>query len=103
MAQLVSSTVIQSRYAYYYHSLPSSTVVDGDYVPVNGQIVTFDTGDITQTHTITINQDDICENMPNENFFSNVALASGIPDITVTVPRATITIDDTNEIECRMY
>ena len=74
--------------------------MDNDYVPVSGQIIQFNRGDVTQTHTITINDDDVCENAPNENFFSNIALASGIPDIDVTVPRATITIDDTNEVEC---
>ena len=74
--------------------------MDNDYVPVSGQIINFNRGDVTQTHTITINDDDLCENDPNENFFSNIVLASGIPDINVTVPRATITIGDTNEIEC---
>ncbi|CAI8013544.1 hypothetical protein GBAR_LOCUS8570 [Geodia barretti] len=78
----------------------TATVADDDYVPVDGEIIQFNAGDVTQTHTITINDDDECENDPNENFFSNIALDSGIPDITVTVPRATVTIDDTSEPEC---
>ena len=65
-----------------------------------GEIVQFNTGDVTRTHTIIINDDDECEKDPNENFFSNIALDSGIPDITVTVPRAMVTIDDTAEPEC---
>ena len=82
--------------------LPTSNaaVADGDYVPVAGEIVQFNAGDITRTHTIIINDDDECEKDPNENFFSNIALDSGIPEITVTVPRAMVTINDTAEPEC---
>ena len=75
-------------------------VVDNDYVPVSGDLIQFNRGDVSQTHTITINDDDLCEKDPDENFFSNIALASGIPDIDVTVPRATVTVDDSDEIEC---
>ena len=84
-----------SSYLYLY-----TAVVDNDYVPVSGQIIQFNRGDVTQTHTITINDDDLCEKDPNENFFLNIVLASGIPDINVTVPRATVTINDTAEPEC---
>ena len=65
-----------------------------------GEIVQFNAGDMTRTHTIIINDDDECEKDPNENFFSNIALDSGIPEITVTVPRAMVTIDDIAEPEC---
>ena len=65
------------------------------------QIITFEAGDVTQTHRIIINNDTECEILPeNEIFFSNIALESGIPDIFVTEPRATVTIDDTAEPEC---
>ena len=47
-----------------------------------------------------MNDDESCEKVPNENFFSNTILNSGIPDILVTIPRATIIIDDTAEPEC---
>ena len=60
-------------------------------------------GDVTQTHTISISDDDECENDPNENFFSNITLDSGIPDIAVTVPQATVTIDDSGEEECSEF
>ena len=59
----------------------------------------FEAGDVTRTHRIQIN-DNICENQPNENFFSNFALNSGIGDIFVTESQATVTIDDTGEDEC---
>ena len=75
-------------------------VADGDYVPVAGEIIQFIAGDVTQTHTIILNDDNECEENPNENFFSNIALDSGIPDITVTVPQATVTIDDSGEVGC---
>ena len=60
----------------------------------------FEAGDVTQTHRIIINDDTECETPQNENFFSNIALNSGIPDIFVTEPRATVTIDDTSESNC---
>ena len=74
--------------------------MDNDYIPVSGQIIQFNKGDVTQTHTIIINDDDECEGDQNKNLFSNVSLDSGIPDITVTLPQATVTIDDTAELEC---
>ena len=77
-----------------------AAVVDNDYVPVSGQIIQFNRGDVTQTHTITINDDNGCERDQNETFFVNIVLASGIPDIDVTEPRAAVTIDDTAEVEC---
>ena len=60
----------------------------------------FEVGDVTRTHRIIINNDNDCEKEPNENFFSNIALNNGIPVIFVTVPRATVTINDTAEPEC---
>ena len=65
-----------------------------------GEIVQFNTGDVTKNHTIIINDDNECEKDPNENLFSNTSLDSGIPDITVTVPRAMVTINDTAQPEC---
>ena len=60
----------------------------------------FEAGDVTQTHRIIINNDNECEKEPNENFFSNIALNTNNPDIFVTEPRATVTINDTAEPEC---
>ena len=69
-------------------------------MPVSSLVIQFNAGDIIQMHTILINDDDNCEKNSNENFFSNITLNSGIPDILVTVPRATVTIDETAEPEC---
>ena len=60
----------------------------------------FNVGDTFQTHTIMINDDMDCEDMPNEEFFSNIALNSGVQPINVINPQATVTIDDSGEDEC---
>ena len=66
---------------------------------MNDQIIRFNTGDVTQTHRIIINDDNIgCEDNPNE-----IALDSDIPDISVTVSQAVITIDDSLEGDCREF
>ena len=75
-------------------------VSPGDYEGVIGQLIQFNTGDTNQTHTITIAQDDLCEIDPNEFFFSNITLVSGIQPIDVIRPQATVIIDDIMEPEC---
>ena len=85
------------------HLLPFLThtaVVDNDYVAVSGQLIQFNAGDVTRNHTIEIVDDDECEKDPNEHFFSNISNTSGISTISVTVPQTTITINDTDELEC---
>ena len=67
---------------------------------MSGQIVQFNTGDVIQMHTVFINDDIECEKHPNECIFSIIAWNSGIPDIGVTVSRATVTTDDTSDSEC---
>ena len=76
---------------------------DNDYQAVSGEIVQFNVGDTYRTHTIIINDDDECENNPNEFFFSNIALNSGVQPIHVINPQATVTIDDSRESECREH
>ena len=51
----------------------------------------FNTGDTSQTHTITINQDNSCE---VEFFLTTVVLISGIQPIEAFQPLATVFIDD---------
>ena len=72
----------------------------GDYRAVTNQFITFTEGQIRATHTIILNQDDDCENDPNENFFSNIALNSGTLPISVIRLRAEVIIDDSAEPEC---
>ena len=82
----------------YTFALPAAA--PGDYGAVTNEIITFTTGQMRATHTVSINQDDICEDSPNENFFSNIALTSGHPPINVTRPRVRVIIDDSAEPEC---
>ena len=70
-----------------------------DYNAVNGEIVQFAMGDTFQTHTIIINDDNVCENDTNEFFISNIALDTGVQPIFVIRPQATVTIDAA-EPEC---
>ena len=67
---------------------------------MSGQLIQFNAGDATQMHTIIIDDDDECENYPNQKFFSNSVLNSGIPYIFVTAPRATVTINDSADPGC---
>lgn len=61
-----------------------------DYVGVNGQIIRFNTGDSSHTHTIIINQDQLCE----------IVLANGAQPIQIVQPSVIVTIDDSQEPEC---
>ena len=70
-----------------------------DYGAVTNEIITFTTGQMRATHTIIINQDDICENNPSENFLSNIALDSGQQPIDL-IRRAQVVIRDSAEAEC---
>ena len=82
----------------YTFALPA--VSPGDYGAVTNEITNFTKGQMRATHTIAINQDDICEDSPNENFFSNIALTSGHSLVNVTRPRVRVIIDDSAEPEC---
>ena len=48
-------------------SLSHTAIIDNAYVPVSGQVIQFNAGDIVQMHTILINDDNNCEKNPNEN------------------------------------
>ena len=95
------SETMNNKYNYL-QLLLHTAVIDNDYIPVSGQIIQFNAGDVAQMHTILINDDDNCEKGPNENIFSGINFNSGISDILITLPRATITIDDAAELNCGM-
>ena len=75
-------------------------VSSDDYVAVNDQIIQFNTGDTNQTHTIIINQDQVCENDQNEILFSNITLVIGTQVIEVVQFKAFVIVDDKLEPEC---
>ena len=60
----------------------------------------FPVGSTRACHAVDIVDDDICENDPNENFFSNLVLGGGVGPIIVEPPQTEVIIDDTNEPEC---
>ena len=71
-----------------------------DYNAISGNIIQFNTGDASKTFTITINQDSICEDDPNEYFYSTLSLVSPTHRIILFPPRAVIHINDLLEAEC---
>ena len=60
----------------------------------------FNVGDTYQMHTVMINDDTDCEDMPNEEFYSYIALNSRVLPINVINSQSTVTIDDSEEAEC---
>ena len=74
---------------------------DGDYSAVSNEIVQFSVGEMFQTHTITINDDTVCENT-TETFFSSISRGTAT-FIHVTQPQAMIIIDDSQEAECSKF
>ena len=69
-----------------------TTEAPGDYLSDSGVLV-FNTGDSEQCHHIQIVDDNYCD--PGQ-FFSNLALMSGAPVITVDPPKAEIVILDSD-------
>ena len=69
-----------------------------DYIAVIEELLQFDVGEQRVEHSITIIQDAFCE--PNEGFFSNLALVSGVQPINLIRSRAEVIIDDDVEPEC---
>lgn len=61
----------------------------------------FNIGDTFRTFSIVLNDDSVCENETNEHFFSFIQLGSGMQPIYIVQPNTTITIDDSEEAECR--
>ena len=51
-------------------------------------------------HTVNITDDNVCENEPNEQFFSDLSYVSGIQPVNIDPARATVIIDDSAEPEC---
>ena len=75
-------------------------VFPDDYERVIDEVLNFAVGQTMACHIINITDDNICENNPNEFFFSNLVLGGGDQPIVVDPEQAQIIIDDTNEPEC---
>ena len=75
-----------------------------DYEAVSGEMLEFAVGQTRACHTVTINQDNVCELLPsNEYFFSDLAYESGVSVINIDPQTARVIIADTNEPECGEY
>ena len=78
-------------------------VFPADYVSVINEVLDFTVGQDRVCHNISITDDDICDNDPNEFFFSNLELGSRGRRIDVDPEQAQVIIDDTNELECGKF
>ena len=72
-------------------------------MPIDDQPIQFNAGDVMQTHIILIIQDTECEKHLNKSFYSKISLDSSIPLISITSPQATVTIDESEEVECSEF
>ena len=70
-------------------STADGTAESGDYGSVANELIQFDVGDTSRTHTVTIVDDTIPED--DETFQSTLSLSRG-SDVTVSVPTATVKI-----------
>ena len=71
-----------------------------DYVGVVDEILMFAEGMDRVCHNVTILQDNECEILRVEDFFSDLSYVSGDPPITIAPDAARVIIDDSNEPEC---
>ena len=71
-----------------------------DYVAVIRESLMFPRGTVRVCHTVTINQDDECEILPNEFFHSDLSFDSSVGEIIIQPHIAHVIIDDTAEPEC---
>ena len=76
------------------------TVVGIDYTAAVDEQLVFAEGQSVACHKIIIIEENICENYPNEDLFSNLIYVSGIMPILIDPPRTRVVIDDTYEPEC---
>ena len=81
----------------YLATRTSSTVAPGDYGAVVGEQLVFNTGESRRCHTVTIVDDDICEEPLTEYFLSDLAFVSGQQVITIDPAQARVVILEDEE------
>ena len=74
-----------------------------DYGAVTNVRLDFVVGQTRSCHIVNINDDNICENDPNEHFFSDVVLSGSVLPIIVEPPQTQVIINDTNEPDFGEY
>ena len=100
-----AGTIHQSLICLYCTTTTSyssfHTEAGSDFVAFNGTLLMFPRGTERVCHTVTINQDDDCEVLPeNESFFSDLSLVSSVGEIIIQLPTAEVIIEDREEPEC---
>ena len=74
------------------------SVAGGDYVSESVNLI-FAPGSMRECHTVSLLQDDECE-QPPEDFFADLAYVSGIQPINIPIPTTQVSIHDFGEPEC---
>lgn len=74
-------------------------VADDDYEAVIDLELVISRGETRVCYTLSILQDLVCEDTPNEQFLSDLAYVSGLQP-TINLSTAIVLIDDTEEPEC---
>ena len=101
MNYLLQIQFVFTKWCYYnIITVCHHAVAPGDYDAISNLQLAFNTGDTEQCYNVTINQDNICENNPNEDFTVTLQYESGIQPISVAPDVADVIIDDDNEPEC---
>lgn len=71
-----------------------------DYSAVGSDVLVFSIGDKRVCRKITITDDNVCEDDPNEDIFIHLEVSGNTPNVTVNPATAKVVIDDTNEPDC---
>ena len=74
-------------------------VANDDYEAVIDLELVISRGEARVCYTVSILQDRVCEDTPNEQFLSDLAYVSGLQP-TISLSTAIVLIDDTEEPEC---
>ena len=79
----------------------NSSGANEDYTTVSGETIQFNVGDTMKTHTITIKQDTMCEDISTEFFYSSLSLdSSEYHQIRLSQAQVSVNINDSDESEC---
>lgn len=84
------------------HSMSLLAVAGHDYAAVVSDELVFRHGENRVCYTVNIQQDYVCENISNEQFFSDLAYVSGLQPV-IDPSTVLVFIDDTKEQECSKY
>ena len=93
-----SLELINLSYLISVRCIVFPSVSPADFAALS-QTISFSIGDTSHTLRLSITNDEICES-PNEGFFVDIALGSGVQPITISPSQAQVIINDGDEPEC---